>query len=140
VVGVGKPSARRSFEVNADQAKQVIDRAIKARIGAGTMPEPETQSRPDPPAYDLLVDVARLWPAGEDAAWNAVLCERLAELRPEVYGGWRSEQLTSALKPFGVKVGPIGRRVDGKKHTRRGIYRSDLAQAIAERNQNRPPS
>ncbi|MEO3876670.1 cell division protein FtsK [Nonomuraea sp. B12E4] len=138
VVGVGKPGARRSFEVNADQAKQVIDRAIKARTEAGTMPEPETQTRPDPPAYDLLSDVVTVWPAGDDAAWNAELCEKLAELRPQVYGGWRSEQLTSALKPLGVKVGPIGRRIDGKKHTRRGIYRADLAHAIAERNQNRP--
>ncbi|MBB5082997.1 hypothetical protein [Nonomuraea endophytica] len=66
------------------------------------------------------------------------LCERLAGLRPHIYGGWRSEQLTSALKPLGVKVGAIGRRIDGKKHTRRGIYRSDLAEAIAERSQNRP--
>nr|WP_055504936.1 cell division protein FtsK [Nonomuraea pusilla] len=138
VVGVGKPGARRSFEVNAEQAKQVVARAIKMRVTAGTMPEPDTRTRPDPPAYDLLSDLARIWPAGEDAAWNADLCERLAELRPEVYSGWRSEQLTSALKPLRVKVGPIGRRIDGKKHTRRGFYRTDLAQAIAERNQNCP--
>jgi S-DNA-T family DNA segregation ATPase FtsK/SpoIIIE len=138
VVGVGKPGARRGFEINGDQAKQVIARAIKARTEAGTMPVSEKQTRPEPPAYDLLADVATVWPAGEDAAWNAYLCERLAELRPSVYGGWRSEQLTSALKPLGVKVGPIGRRIDGKKHTRRGIYRADLAHAMAERNQNRP--
>ncbi|MEV4112396.1 cell division protein FtsK [Nonomuraea sp. NPDC049695] len=135
VVGVGKPGALRSFEVNADQAKQVVARAIEMRVATGTMPEPDTQTRPDPPAFDLLSDLARVWPAGEDAAWNADLCARLAELRPQIYGGWRSEQLTSALKPLGVKVGPIGRRIDGKKHTRRGIYRADLAQAIAERNQ-----
>ncbi|MFI6921991.1 cell division protein FtsK [Nonomuraea spiralis] len=137
VVGVGKPGARRSFEVNGDQAKQVIARAIEMRVKAGTMPEPNTRPRPEPPAYDLLADLARVWPAGDDAAWNAILSERLAELRPEVYGGWRSEQLTSALKPHKVKVGPIGRRIDGKKHTRRGIYHADLAQAIADRNQSR---
>ncbi|WP_219825908.1 cell division protein FtsK [Nonomuraea typhae] len=138
VVGVGKPAALRSFEVNADQAKQVITRAIAMRVAAGTMPAPDTQTRPDPPAYDLLSDLARIWPAEEEAAWNMLLCERLTELRPPIYGGWRSEQLTSALKPLGVKVGPIGRRIDGKKHTRRGIYRAELARAIAERNQNQP--
>ncbi|MEU1385809.1 MULTISPECIES: cell division protein FtsK [unclassified Nonomuraea] len=138
VVGVGKPGARRGFEVNGDQARRVIDRAIRARTEAGTLPAPATQTRPEPPTYDLLADVVTVWPDGEDAAWNAQLCERLTALRSEVYGGWQSEQLTSALKPLGVKVGPIGRRIDGKKHTRRGIYRAELAQAIAGRNQNRP--
>ncbi|NRQ35770.1 cell division protein FtsK [Nonomuraea sp. NN258] len=137
VVGGGKPGARRSFEVNADQAKQVIGRAIKARTEAGTMPAPDTQTRPDPPAYDLLADVARVWPAGEDGAWNEALCERLAELRPEIYGGWQSEQLTSALKPLGVKVRDISRRRDGKQRVRRGIRRVDLTAATTERERKR---
>ncbi|MEV0619322.1 cell division protein FtsK [Nonomuraea sp. NPDC050404] len=135
VVGVGKPGARRSFEVNADQAEQVIDRAIKARMAAGTLPATDTQTRPESPAYDLLADVATVWPAGEDAAWNETLCARLAELRPEVYGGWQSEQLTSALKPFGVKVRDIGRRRGGKQRVRRGIRFADLTSVIAERDQ-----
>ncbi|MFI7697343.1 cell division protein FtsK [Nonomuraea sp. NPDC049655] len=138
VVGVGKPGPRRSFEVNALQAKQVIARAIEMRVAAGTMPERNTQPRHEPSADDLLADLAQVWPAAEEAAWNAILCERLAKLRPEVYGGWRSEQLTSALKPHGVKVRPIGRRIDSKKHTRRGIYRANLDQAITERHQIRP--
>lgn len=134
VVGVGKPGGRRSFEVNADQARQVIDRAIKARTEAGTMPAPDTQTRPEPPAYDLLADVASVWPAGEDGAWNETLCARLAELRPEVYSGWQSEQLTSALKPLGVKVRDLSRRRDGRQRVRRGIRLADLTGAIAERD------
>ncbi|MFF4619213.1 hypothetical protein [Nonomuraea jabiensis] len=134
VVGVGKPGARRSFEVNADQAKQVVARAIEMRVAAGTMPTPDTQTRPEPPASDLLSDLAHIWPAGEDAAWNETLCARLAELRPEVYGGWQSEQLTSALKPLGVKVRDISRRRDGKQRVRRGIRFGDLADAIAARD------
>ncbi|MEQ4719374.1 cell division protein FtsK [Nonomuraea sp. B19D2] len=136
VVGLGKTGSRRTFEVNADQSKQVIARAIKARVNAGTMPAPDTQTRVDAPAYDLRADLAQIWPAGQDSAWNETLCTLLAELRPDVYRGWRSEQLTAALKPLGVKVHNIGRRIDGKKFTRRGIHRSDLAQAIAESNQN----
>ncbi|MBB6351247.1 S-DNA-T family DNA segregation ATPase FtsK/SpoIIIE [Nonomuraea muscovyensis] len=138
VVGLGKPGARRGFEVDTDQAKHVIARAIELRVKAGTMPAPDEQTRADAPAYDLLADLARVWPAGQDKAWNEALCARLAELRPEVYGGWQSEQLTSALKPHGVKVGDIGRRINGKKYTRRGIRRSSLAQAIAERDRNLP--
>ncbi|WP_433513566.1 cell division protein FtsK [Nonomuraea sp. CA-143628] len=134
LVGLGKPGARRGFEVNADQAKQVVARAIALRVKAGTMPDPHA-TRPDPPTYDLLADLAHVWPDAEDAAWNAELCTRLAALRPEVYGGWKSEQLTATLKPLGVKVGDIGRRIDGKKHTRRGIYRATLAQAMADRDQ-----
>nr|BFE78536.1 hypothetical protein GCM10020093_011370 [Planobispora longispora] len=134
VVGVGKPGARRSFEVNADQAKQVIARAIEMRVAAGTMPQPDTQTRPEPPAYDLLSDLAHVWPAGHDAVWNETLCARLAELRPAIYDGWQSEQLTSALKPHGVKVRDISRRRDGKQRTRRGIRLADLTTAIAQRD------
>lgn len=136
LVGLGKPGARRGFEVDTDHAKQVITRAITLRVNAGTMPALDTRPQPDAPAYDLLADLAQVWPDGEDAAWNADLCTRLAALRPQVYDGWKSEQLTSALKPHGVKVGDIGRRIDGKKYTRRGLYRANLAQAIAGRDHN----
>ncbi|MFI7147141.1 hypothetical protein ACIBO2_19665 [Nonomuraea sp. NPDC050022] len=48
---------------------------------------------------------------------NETLCSRLTELRPDVYTGWASEQLFAALKPHGVTVGSIGRRIDGKPVT-----------------------
>ncbi|TYB56853.1 cell division protein FtsK [Nonomuraea sp. PA05] len=134
VVGVGKPGARRGFEVNGDQAKQIIARAIDMRVKTGTMPTPDVQPRPQEPTYDLLADLAHVWPDAENAVWNETLCTRLAELRPEVYGGWQSEQLTTALKPHGVKVTDIGRRVNGKPVTRRGIRRASLTKAIAERS------
>ncbi|GAA4593734.1 FtsK/SpoIIIE domain-containing protein [Planotetraspora phitsanulokensis] len=134
LTGIGKPAARRSFFVDSNAAKQVVARAIALRVDAGTMPEPDTQTRTDVPSFDLLADLAQVWPAADDAAWNELLCSRLAGMRPEVYGGWKSEQLTAALKPHGVKVGDIGRRIDGKPVTRRGIRRDDLTAAIAERN------
>ncbi|MGV9308519.1 hypothetical protein ACWDLG_34535 [Nonomuraea sp. NPDC003727] len=137
LVGMGKPGACLSFEINGDQAKQIVNHAIDLRVKAGTLPAPETQARPDAPAYDLLADVAEIWPGDQDREWNEVLCARLAELRPSVYGGWQSEQLTSALKPHGVKVTDIGRRIDGKKYTRRGIYLSSLTQAITDRGGTR---
>ncbi|WP_205302878.1 cell division protein FtsK [Nonomuraea montanisoli] len=137
LTGLGKPAARRSFYVNSSDAKKVVARAMELRGLAGTLPEPGTQTREDAPTFDVLSDLAEIWPAGESAAWNEALCSRLAELRPTFYAGWKSEQLTSALKPYGVAVGDIGRRIDGKAVTRRGIRFDDLTSAIAERNRRR---
>lgn len=134
LAGLGTPAARRSYEVNSDDAKKVVARAIALRSAAGTLPEPDTQTRQDAPTYDLLADLAQIWPAGETSAWNETLCGYLSELRPDAYKGWASEQLTTALKPYGVTVGQIGRRIEGKPVTRRGIRRDDLTDAIAERN------
>ncbi|MET9241070.1 cell division protein FtsK [Nonomuraea sp. NPDC003709] len=134
LAGLGTPAARRSYEVNSDDAQKVVTRAIALRTAAGTLPEADTQTRQDAPTYDLLADLAKVWPAGENGAWNETLCGYLSELRPDVYNGWASEQLTTALKPHGVTVASIGRRIDGKPVTRRGIRFDDLADVIAERN------
>jgi S-DNA-T family DNA segregation ATPase FtsK/SpoIIIE len=109
LAGFDKPSPVRSFYVDTEQAKAVVARAIAARVKAGTMPEPDTQTRDTAPAFDLLADLLQVWPAGEDKAWNETLLPLLAELRPDVYAGWKPEQLTSALKPHGIDVAQIGR-------------------------------
>ncbi len=62
----------------------------------------------------------------------------LGELRPDVYGGWEAAQLTTALKPHpAVPVVDVGRRIDGKAATRRGIRHTDLLAALTERNRKR---
>ncbi|GGO67102.1 cell division protein FtsK [Nonomuraea cavernae] len=137
LAGLGKAAARRSFYLDTRDAEKVVARAVAARVQAGTLPEPGTQARQDAPVFDLLADLAEIWPAGENAAWNELLCSRLIELRPEIYTGWKSEQLTSALKPYGLRVGDIGRRIDGRPVTRRGIRVDDLTEVIAERNRQK---
>ncbi|MFI7109686.1 cell division protein FtsK [Nonomuraea sp. NPDC050227] len=137
LAGLGKAAARRSYYLDTTDADKVIVRAKRLRGLAGTLPEPGTQAREDAPVFDVLADLAEVWPAGETAAWNEALCTRLTELRPDVYTGWKSEQLTSALKPHGLRVGDIGRRIDGKPVTRRGIRLDDLTEAIAERNRQK---
>jgi DNA segregation ATPase FtsK/SpoIIIE, S-DNA-T family len=137
LAGLGKPGACRSFYVNTADAEKVIARAIAARVKAGTMPDPETSTRDTSPAYDVLGDVATVWPAGEDAVWNETLIERLTEYRPDVYAGWKPAQLTAALDVHGVKVDQIGRRVRGKTVNRRGPSHADIAATVAERNRKR---
>ena len=76
-------------------------------------------------------------PADEDAVWNETLIERLTDYRPDVYSGWKPAQLTAALGTHGVKVGQIGRRIDGKAITRRGPTHVDVTDAISERDRKR---
>ncbi len=138
LAGIGTAGARRSFYVNTASAEQVIARALAARGKAGTLPVPDEQTRDTRPTHDLLDDLARIWPTGEDKAWNETLCGLLAELRPDAYGGWQSTQLTAALKPHpAISVQDIGRRVDGKPVTRRGIARTDLTTALTLRERKR---
>lgn len=137
LAGLGDTAARRCFKVDTDAAGRVVARAVALRTRAGTLPAPDTATRDAGPAYDVLADVAAVWPVGEDAAWNETLIERLTELRPDVYAGWKPVQLTSALDVHGVKVAQIGRRIKGKTVNRRGPSHADITTAIAERNRNR---
>jgi DNA segregation ATPase FtsK/SpoIIIE, S-DNA-T family len=135
LAGMGKPGARRSFYVDNDAAAKVMTRAVAARAGAGVLPEGSTAR--ELPAFDVLADVAAVWPPGEDAAWNETLLERLTNLRPDVYGRWEPAQLTAALAVHHIKAGQIGRRIDGKTVNRRGPARADITAAVTRRNQNR---
>uniref|UniRef100_A8LYV1 Cell divisionFtsK/SpoIIIE n=1 Tax=Salinispora arenicola (strain CNS-205) TaxID=391037 RepID=A8LYV1_SALAI len=133
-----KASAVRSFYVDTTAAGRIVARAVALRQTAGTLPKPNEQTRDVGPVADVLGDLARVWPGDEKSAWNETLCALLAELRPDVYGGWEAAQLTTALKPHPlIKVGDVGRRIDGKAVTRRGIKHTDLLKAISERDRKR---
>jgi DNA segregation ATPase FtsK/SpoIIIE, S-DNA-T family len=135
-VGLGKPAAYRSFYVDSGAAAKIVERAVRYRTKAGTMPiaaiERETAA-----SFDLLADLLTVWPAEQDKAWNEHLVAELAELRPEIYGGWEAEQLTSALKPLRIDVRQVGRRIDGKTINRRGPARSDILAAVTKRDKTK---
>lgn len=93
-----------------------------------------------PRTIRLLDDLAAVWPADEANVWNSTLVERLAALRPDVYGEWtdgddadRTGRLTAAVKPYGITSKPVGRRRNGEQITRRGIARAALDRAKNER-------
>ncbi|MCX5361917.1 cell division protein FtsK [Streptomyces sp. NBC_00124] len=130
----------RSVYVDAPNAERIARRARKAREDAGTLAGYALGQEPEPTAtsgYDLLADILAVVPADEPKVWSETVVARLAELRPDVYDGWDPEGLAAALKPHGVSTIQVGRRVKGKVVNRRGIDRSHIVAAIAERDGNR---
>lgn len=135
------PVVVRTAYLDDNATHAIAQRALALRKAEGTLSGHALGEDADTtagPSYDLLADVAAVVPASENRVWNERIAARLAELRPEVYGGWKGENVTSALKPHGIKTtGVAGTTDDGERTTRRGIARDDLTAAIAQRDENR---
>jgi S-DNA-T family DNA segregation ATPase FtsK/SpoIIIE len=134
------PQIVRSFYVDAPTAEAIVARARTLRERAGTLTghalgDDATTMQA---SFDLLGDVLAVVPADQAKAWNQTVVARLAELRPEVYGGWEAEQLTAALKPHGVSAGQVWGTDPGTGEgaNRRGITRAHVVEA-AERHRRR---
>ncbi|MFF4277427.1 cell division protein FtsK [Streptomyces kronopolitis] len=139
---VGEGSDARivgSVYVDGVGADAIALRARKAREDAGLLSGHALGEEPEPEAgaYDLLRDLLGVIPVEEAKVWNETVVARLAELRPEVYGEWAAEQLTAALKPYGIATVQIGRRIKDKVVNRRGIERAHITAAVAERDGKR---
>ncbi|MFF0723630.1 cell division protein FtsK [Streptomyces sp. NPDC004134] len=128
----------RSANIDALQADEISLRARAARERAGTLAGHALGEQPeaDPASsYDLLSDLTAAIPAAKPKLWNESVLARLADLRPEVYGEWTTDQLTAALRPHGIRTVQVwGTTEDGKGANRRGIRRADILRAIAERD------
>ncbi|GAB3226520.1 FtsK/SpoIIIE domain-containing protein [Glycomyces halotolerans] len=121
--------------VDGPRGDAIAQRARALREARGTLSghaAGETTAA-EGPRFDLLDDLAAVWPAGEANVWNSTLVDRLARLRPEVYGAWagladedKTEALTAAVKPYGLASKGVFRRIDGRAVNRRGLARADL--------------
>ena len=134
-----EPRIVRAVEVDAPTAEQIAVRARAVREAHGRLSGYALGAEDDTdtgPAYDLLRDVLAVTGTDEGRVWNETVVERLAELRPDVYAGWKPAQLTAALKPHGVATVQVAKRIDGETINRRGIDRGDIAQIVAERNRD----
>jgi S-DNA-T family DNA segregation ATPase FtsK/SpoIIIE len=135
------PQIVRCFYVDAPAAERIVARARALRERAGMLTGHALGEDPEPadPAASLLADVLAVIPAGEAKVWNQMVVARLAELRPEVYGGWEAEQLTAALKPYGITTGQVWATdpETGEGANRRGIDRHAVADAATERERRR---
>ncbi|MFF1536090.1 cell division protein FtsK [[Kitasatospora] papulosa] len=133
-----------SVYIDAPTAEVIGLRARRLREAAGRLTghaAGESFEDGETSGFDLLADILAVVPAEEPKLWSEVVVARLAELRPDVYGGWEPEQLAAALKPHGVSTGQVwGKTEAGKGANRRGIERSHILTTIAERDGNRDAS
>ncbi|RLV01336.1 cell division protein FtsK [Streptomyces griseocarneus] len=128
----------RAILIDGVAAEHIAQRArvMRERLGIlagyalGEQPETEAAI-----SYDLLADLLIAVPADKPKLWNEAAVASLADLRPDIYGEWTTEQLTAALKPYGIRTVQVwGTTEDGKGANRRGIRRADIVAAIAERD------
>jgi S-DNA-T family DNA segregation ATPase FtsK/SpoIIIE len=121
----------------------VITRARALREAAGTISghaAGEEAAGREGAAGSLLDDILTVVPSTEQKVWSETVAARLAELRPEVYGGWKPEQVAAALKPYGITVGRQVWSTDpasGEKANRKGVHREDIAAVVTKRNERR---
>ncbi|MER7660689.1 cell division protein FtsK [Streptomyces sp. NPDC096193] len=135
------PRIVASAFVDAVGAETVVARARVMREEYGNVTGHAIGQQPESgeASFDLLADVLRVVAADEEKVWNEKVAARLATLRPEVYGGWKAETVTSNLKPHGVAAQDVwGTSDKGKGTTRRGIARADVTKVITERDGKRP--
>ncbi len=143
------PQIVRTYYIDGPEAERICDRARAARIAAGTLTGMAAGKTPERAAAvdTLLDDIIAVVPTDEAKVWSETVISRLAELRPELYGGWTDEagewdaaQLSTALKRYGVKTVQVNRRIDGKVVNKRGLDRSHITTATAERDRKRDAS
>ncbi|MFE6816813.1 cell division protein FtsK [Streptomyces sp. NPDC057677] len=133
------PRIVASAFVDAVAAEHVVTRARKAREEYGNVSGHAIGKGPDKTGgNDILADVLDVILDGEKAVWCERIATRLTGLRPETYAGWKGENVTAALKPYGIKAGQVwGTTDEGKGANRRGIDRIDITAAITRRNADR---
>ncbi|MFB8403824.1 cell division protein FtsK [Streptomyces sp. NPDC055912] len=133
------PRIVASAFVDAVAAEHVVARARKAREEYGSVSGHAIGKGPDKTSgSDILADVLDVILDGEKAVWCERIATRLTALRPDTYAGWKGENVTAALKPYGIKPGQVwGTTDEGKGANRRGIDRTDITAAITRRNADR---
>ncbi|WP_371593193.1 cell division protein FtsK [Streptomyces virginiae] len=133
------PRIVASAFVDAVAAEQVVARARKMRDEYGNVTGHAIGKGPETTAgVDILADVLAVVPTDEDAVWCERIAARLTGLRPDAYAGWKGENVTAALKPWGIKPGQVwGQTDEGEGKNRRGIKRADITTAITRRDADR---
>lgn len=127
------PQTTRSYYIDGPHAEQISKRARALREAAGTITghaAGETTDAHDGAQFSLLDDIAAVMAPGEDKVWSETICDRLEDLRPDVYRAWDATGLSNALKPLGVATAQTWLTdAAGKGANRRGFTRADLDKA-----------
>ncbi|MDF4254365.1 cell division protein FtsK [Streptomyces sp. WMMB303] len=136
----------RTYLADGRDAETIVGRARDLREAEGTLSGDAVGEVSTVRGADaILDDIAAVLGRTEDKVWSETIVDRLAELNAEAYGAWaelegraKADQLSNALKPFGIKTGQVwGATETGKGANRRGIERQHIIDAITERNKKR---
>lgn len=119
----GFETVRASF-IDDQAAAAICTRALELRSGAAAKVTVKGTVR------NLLVDVRMAWPRGEDALWSELIVPRLQSLDPDVYGDLTVEIFGARMAAAGVPTVQLGRRIDGKSTTRKGVRLDALDRAL----------
>lgn len=136
-----EPQITRGYYLDGPTADRIADRARAARKAAGTLTGYAAGEDATPATEDgssLLEDLAAVMAPGEDKVHSQVLVDRLAELRPTVYGPWadldptgKARQLATALKPHGIGTPQVwGQDETGRGRNLKGVHRQHVLDAL----------
>ncbi|MEU6659590.1 cell division protein FtsK [Streptomyces sp. NPDC046821] len=134
------PRIVASAFVDAVAAERIVARARQAREAYGNVTGHAIGKGPENAGTgsDILADVLDTIADDEKAVWCERIAARLTAAHPDTYTGWQGENVTAALKPWGIKPSQIwGQTDDGEGANRRGIKRADITAAITRRNADR---
>ncbi|MFJ8336033.1 cell division protein FtsK [Streptomyces sp. NPDC094437] len=134
------PRIVASAFVDAVAAERIVARARTAREQYGNVTGHAVGKGPENTATgpDILTAVLDVIADDEKAVWCERIAARLGGADPAAYTGWQGENVTAALKPWGIKPGQVwGTTDDGEGANRRGIKRADITAAITRRNADR---
>lgn len=126
----------RSYYLDGPTAEKVAERALELRKAAGVLTGHAAGEAPQTTALvDLLEDLATIYATARvRRMWSEDIVAALAELRPEVYGGWTADALARAL-PAGLETRQINAKDEqGKARNRRGLALDDVQAALERRS------
>ena len=133
LVGAGdEPQIVKGAKIDAPQADAIAARARALRIARGTLAGHAAGETPvnEGPKFNVLDDLAAVWPVDEANVQNGRLVGLLVSFRPEFYAhladlddAERTAALTALVKPYGMTSKDVSGRDGHRKTTRRGLSR-----------------
>lgn len=129
-----EPVIVKGAKIDAPQADAIAARARALRIARGTLAgHAAGETTEAAPKFNVLDDLAAVWPVDEANVQNGRLVELLVSFRPEFYAhladlddAERTAALTALVKPYGMTSKDVSGRDGHRKTTRRGLSRADL--------------
>jgi S-DNA-T family DNA segregation ATPase FtsK/SpoIIIE len=136
-----EPVIVKGAKIDAPQADAIAARCRALRIARGNLTGHAAGDTAEAaPKFNVLDDLAAVWPLDQPSVQNHVLVGLLVKFRPEFYAhlaelddGERTAALTALAKPYGLLAKDVSGRDGHRKTTRRGFARADLDEARKRR-------